>query len=116
MQASGYARDTLMDVVEPGKLSAGVVAARRLARSGLVRNTAGSLVTAAAAQGVLVVSGVFFARALGPENRGQLQLLILIPAIVAQIGSFGIPLALAYYVADLPRLAEVGPMTPEKRG
>jgi len=91
-----------LDVLEPGLLSAGAVAARRFVRSGFVRNTAGSLVTAAAAQAVLVVSGVFFARALGPENRGQLQLLILIPAIVAQVGSFGLPLALAFYVAQVP--------------
>ena len=83
-------------------MSAGAAAARRLVRSGFVRNTAGSLITAAGSQAVLVVSGVFFARALGPENRGQLQLLVLIPAILAQIGSFGIPLALAYYAAQVP--------------
>lgn len=47
----------------------------------------------------MVVSGVIAARLLGPEDRGYLALLVLVPIIVAKVGGLGIPLAVTYYVA-----------------
>lgn len=47
----------------------------------------------------MVVSGVIAARLLGPEDRGYLALLVLVPLIVAKVGGLGIPLAVTYYVA-----------------
>ena len=44
-----------------------------------------------AGQAVLVVSGVIAARMLGPEDRGYLALLVLVPLIVAQVGGLGDP-------------------------
>lgn len=44
----------------------------------------------------VVVSGIIAARMLGPENRGYLALLILIPVALSQLGSLGLPLAVTY--------------------
>lgn len=49
-----------------------------------------------------MISGVIVARMLGPENRGYLALLILVPLIVAQVGGLGVPLSLTYYIARDP--------------
>ena len=43
------------------------------------RATLGTVLTAFTGQAVLVVSGVIVARMLGPENRGYLALLVLVP-------------------------------------
>jgi O-antigen/teichoic acid export membrane protein/O-antigen ligase len=70
----------------------------RVGRSALT----GSLAAAFASQLILVVSGIIAARMLGPRDRGYLALLVLIPLIVSQIGSLGLPAAVTYYVAAAP--------------
>jgi O-antigen/teichoic acid export membrane protein len=69
------------------------------------RPLAGGLLTAGAGQLVLIVSGVLVARALGPEDRGFLALVVLVPTILAQVGNLGVPLAATYYVARDPARA-----------
>ena len=43
------------------------------------------------------------ARALGVEGRGQLAIIVLVPSVLSQLGTMGIPLAITYYVARDPR-------------
>lgn len=74
----------------------------RRMRTALDRATTGSLLTAAASQVALLASGVLSARMLGPENRGLLALLILIPTLVSEIGGLGLPTALPYFIAKQP--------------
>ncbi len=82
---------------------------------------AGSILAAVLGQGALIVSGVLSARILGVQDRGYLALLVLFPAVLAQIGSLGLPLAATFELsrnraraADLvrtlasPALAQVG--------
>jgi O-antigen/teichoic acid export membrane protein/O-antigen ligase len=57
------------------------------------------VLTAFTGQAVLVVSGVIVARMLGPENRGYLALLVLVPLVLAQAGALGVPLAVTYQIA-----------------
>ena len=58
--------------------------------------------------GSLIVSGVLAARILGVEDRGYLALLVLFPAVLAQIGSLGLPLAATFELSrDRSRWAEV---------
>lgn len=59
----------------------------------------GSLAASFFSQGVLVVTGVLVARTLGPEDRGYLAFVFLVPAILQQIGTLGLPLATTYYIA-----------------
>jgi O-antigen/teichoic acid export membrane protein len=63
------------------------------------RPMAGSLLTAGLSQLVLVVSGVLVARSLGPQDRGYLALVVLLPTILTQLANLGLPLAATYYVA-----------------
>ena len=63
---------------------------------------AGSLATGIAGQVVLVASGVLAARALGVEGRGDLAAIVLVPSILIQLGTLGMPLAMTYYVARDP--------------
>ena len=75
---------------------------RRLGRtiaSPVRRATLGTVLTGLVGQVVLAVSGVIAVRMLGPEDRGYLALLVLVPLIVAKLGGLGIPLALTYHVA-----------------
>ena len=58
-----------------------------------------TLATTFAAQGLLVVSGIIVARALGVEGRGTLALLWLVPLAFVLLGGIGIPQATTYYVA-----------------
>jgi O-antigen/teichoic acid export membrane protein/O-antigen ligase len=53
-----------------------------------------------ASQLVLVVSGVLAARILGPQDRGYLALLVLVPLVLAQLGHMGVPLAVTYYLVQ----------------
>jgi O-antigen/teichoic acid export membrane protein len=53
-------------------------------------------------QGALVVSGVLVARALGPTDRGYLALLFLLPMVLQQAGTLGLPLATTYFIARDP--------------
>jgi O-antigen/teichoic acid export membrane protein len=48
----------------------------------------------------LLVSGVISARLLGVENRGYLALLMVVPVVVAQLGSLGLPFASSLRVAQ----------------
>lgn len=50
-------------------------------------------------QGVIVLTGSLAARLLGPEHRGYLALLLLLPPALTQLGTLGIPLALTYHIA-----------------
>jgi O-antigen/teichoic acid export membrane protein len=59
-----------------------------------------SVVASLAGQALLICSGVASARALGPEGRGQLALILLTPPIVAQVVSLGLPLGVTYAVAQ----------------
>jgi len=77
----------------------------RLRRS-LEGGVAGSLAAGLVGQLVLIVSGIIVARALGAEGRGQLAVIVLVPAVLSQLGTFGVPLALTYAIA---RNAEGGP-------
>lgn len=63
------------------------------------RASAGSVLSGFIGQGVVLVSGVIVARLLGPENRGYLALLALLPMILSQAGSLGLPLAMTYYIS-----------------
>ena len=84
---------------------------KRLGRAGgspVRRASIGTLLSGFAGQAVMVVSGVIAARLLGPEDRGYLALLVLVPLIVAKVGGLGIPLAVTYYVArDRPATAGI---------
>lgn len=66
----------------------------------------GSLGSAVAGQGILVVSGVLVARILGVEGRGELALIIIVPGILAQLGSLGLPFALTHFIARDPSNAK----------
>ena len=59
----------------------------------------GSLAASFFSQGALVVTGVLVARTLGPEDRGYLALIVLVPIILVQVGTLGLPLATTYYIA-----------------
>jgi O-antigen/teichoic acid export membrane protein len=73
---------------------------RQTARLTPVRGAvAGSLAASFFSQGALVVTGVLVARTLGPEDRGYLALLFLLPAILQQVGTLGLPLATTYFLA-----------------
>jgi O-antigen/teichoic acid export membrane protein len=52
-----------------------------------------------AGQLALLASGVLGARMLGVTDRGRLALLLLVGAIVTQLGSLGMPLSLTYWTA-----------------
>jgi hypothetical protein len=72
---------------------------------GARRDLAGSLLAGGVGQAVLVVSGVLVARALGPEDRGYMALVLLVPSLLALVGSLGLPLASTYFVARSPESA-----------
>ena len=59
----------------------------------------GSLAASFFSQGALVVTGVVVARTLGPEDRGYLALIVLVPIILVPVGTLGLPLATTYYIA-----------------
>ena len=48
---------------------------------------------------MLVITGPFLARLLGPAGRGDLAALMLWPVVLVQLGGLGIPAALTYYVS-----------------
>lgn len=74
----------------------------RASRRGAHRALSGSLVAGGLSQAVLVVSGVLVARALGPEDRGYMALVLLVPSLLALVASLGLPLASTYFVARSP--------------
>ena len=64
------------------------------------RRIGGTALAGAAGQGGLVVSGILAARMLGPVDRGHLALLILVPLVIALVGSCGLPVALTRAIAQ----------------
>ena len=87
----------------PVKVSNAVT--RALRRGSTERAVGGAILTGLVAQVGLLVSGVLLARLLGPERRGELALVVLLPIIVYQIGNLGLPIATAFYVARVPTQA-----------
>ena len=71
-------------------------------RRRLLSPLTGTVLTGIGIQVTLVVTGVVVARALGPENRGHFALLILVAAILWNLGPFGVPAALTYTLARTP--------------
>ena len=67
--------------------------------SPLRRDVAETILAGVAGQAVLVISGILVARALGPEKRGYLALLVVFPVILSQLGSLGLPQAATYFIA-----------------
>ena len=51
-------------------------------------------------QGMLVITGPFLARMLGPAGRGDLAALMLWPVVLVQLGCLGIPAAVTYFVSS----------------
>ncbi|PYQ65145.1 MAG: hypothetical protein DMF54_11940 [Acidobacteria bacterium] len=81
-----------------------IVFLRESFRPGSVqRSASGAVAAGLTGQLALVVSGIALARVLGPQARGSLALLLLLPAVVYQAGNLGLPLACAYYLAQEPR-------------
>jgi O-antigen/teichoic acid export membrane protein len=74
-------------------------------RRAILRTLAGTVSAGVAIQLTLVVTGIILARALGPENRGHLALLILITALLSALGPLGLPYALSYSLARVPHQA-----------
>jgi O-antigen/teichoic acid export membrane protein len=66
---------------------------RRLLRN---RASLGALAGSLVAQAMLVVSGPATARLLGVSGRGRLALLVIIVTITSQVGTLGLPTAVAY--------------------
>ena len=64
------------------------------------RAVGGTLVTSGLTQLFLIVSGVLVARSLGPEDRGNLALLVVVSGICYLLGSLGLPTAATYYIAQ----------------
>jgi O-antigen/teichoic acid export membrane protein len=77
--------------------------AARLAGGGSLREVrgalAGSVFVSFTGQALLAVSGILVARLLGPEDRGRLALVVLVPVLVVQFVHLGIPLGVTYFVA-----------------
>ena len=56
----------------------------------------------------LLLSGILSARMLGPEGRGVYALIILFPTVLAQVGAFGMPQAVVFFLSRNPgRLASI---------
>jgi O-antigen/teichoic acid export membrane protein/O-antigen ligase len=68
-------------------------------RSAANRSIGGSLIANGVLQLVVIVSGVLVARSLGPEDRGQFALVVLVSTVCAFIGTMGLPVAATYYIA-----------------
>jgi O-antigen/teichoic acid export membrane protein len=74
---------------------------RRTGSLGEVRGAlAGSVFVSFTGQALLAVSGVVVARLLGPADRGRFALIVLVPAVLAQLLTFGVPLAVTYFTAS----------------
>ena len=67
--------------------------------------TSASIAVGLAVQACLVVTGPLLARMLGPEGRGHFAALLLWPAVMASVGTLGIPAAVTYFLARKPSSA-----------
>jgi O-antigen/teichoic acid export membrane protein len=65
----------------------------------------GSVASGLGGQFGLLISGILLARGLGPASRGLLALLLLWPIVLFQVGSLGLPVASAYFIARNPTSA-----------
>ena len=63
------------------------------------RPVAGSIAAGVYSQAALVVTGVIVARALGPVDRGHLAFLLLLPSVLRQVGTLGLPSATTFFIA-----------------
>ena len=72
---------------------------RALLRHPVRRNLLLTVGAGMAVQAMLVITGPFLARLLGPAGRGDLAALMLWPVVLVQLGCLGIPAALTYYVS-----------------
>lgn len=59
----------------------------------------GSLGSAVATQGFVLVTGILAARLLGPIDRGHLALIWTVTLVLSQLGTLGLPLAVTYEIA-----------------
>ena len=75
---------------------------RNPARRNLVLTVGAGLLV----QVILVITGPFLARLLGPAGRGDLAALMLWPIVLVQLGSLGIPAAVTYFVSSGARRDE----------
>lgn len=75
------------------------VTKRKAFRTPLRQATAETILAGIAGQAILVISGILVARALGPERRGYLALIVIFPAILSQLGALGLPQAATYFIA-----------------
>jgi len=64
------------------------------------RPLAGSILASFWSQAAVVVTGILTARSLGPTDRGYWALLVLVPAILQQLGTLGLPQATTYFIAS----------------
>jgi O-antigen/teichoic acid export membrane protein len=69
------------------------------------RDTLASVLAGFAGQAMILVSGVLAARILGAEGRGHLALFWLVALSLSQLGTLGLPLAAAYWIAKDPASA-----------
>ncbi|MGH8546911.1 MAG: lipopolysaccharide biosynthesis protein [Gammaproteobacteria bacterium] len=78
-----------------------------MTRPRLVLVLMGSIFTGVMGQGTLVVSGILVARMLSVPDRGIVALATVLPFILVQVGTFGVPRAITFESARLggsPRL------------
>jgi O-antigen/teichoic acid export membrane protein len=63
------------------------------------RPVAGSIAAGVYGQAALVVTGVIVARSLGPVDRGHIAFLLLLPSVLRQVGTLGLPSATTFFIA-----------------
>lgn len=65
----------------------------------LLQDSSITLATSVAKLAVAMITGIILARALGPEGRGQLALLLLIPIMIGSLGDLGVGQSSVYLLA-----------------
>ncbi len=70
-----------------------------IASQPLARSAVGSVLTGILGQGAVVVSGVLVARMLTVHDRGVVALVVVVPVILVQLGTMGVPRAVTFEVA-----------------
>lgn len=65
---------------------------------GFLKNTVATFSTQMASIVVGVISSIFIARVLGPSGNGAYSLIMLVPSIMATLGTFGIDVSNLYFV------------------
>lgn len=72
---------------------------RGLGNNAVNRSTAETVGAGVLSQLIVVASGILVARMLGVENRGHFALIALLPLVLSQGGTLGLPVAITFYVA-----------------